>query len=174
MWKKYCRARQAADGITIRRMRVVCFISKAPDTHSEYVILIAFPLQQWLHESTLVLRYTYIACLVKYFVPSTSRSSRWALVLRFAQQPFIYCVTIVKQYLISECLQDEYGIFNRGSDRVIAELRNGSCLTFRKLKLFPSSHRNIGGTHWYVSDRNRCSWSLNPKTDLCKMYIQDI
>jgi len=31
--------------------------------HSEYVILIAFPLQQWLRERTSMLRYTYIACL---------------------------------------------------------------------------------------------------------------
>ena len=29
--------------------------------HSEYVILIDFPLQQWLRERALVLRYTYIA-----------------------------------------------------------------------------------------------------------------
>jgi len=29
-------------------------------THTEYVILIAFPLQQWLQEHALVFRYTYI------------------------------------------------------------------------------------------------------------------
>jgi len=33
-------------------------------TLSEYVILIAFPLQQWLHERSAMLRYTYTACLV--------------------------------------------------------------------------------------------------------------
>ena len=33
--------------ITIRRMRTVCWMPNATDTHSEYVILIAFPLQQW-------------------------------------------------------------------------------------------------------------------------------
>ena len=33
--------------ITILRMRVACWITKATDTHSEYVILIAFPRQQW-------------------------------------------------------------------------------------------------------------------------------
>ena len=33
-------------------------------THSEYVILLAFPRQQWLLEGTSILRYTYIACLV--------------------------------------------------------------------------------------------------------------
>jgi len=37
---------------------------KATNTHSEYVILIAFALQQWLHERTLKLRYTYIDCFV--------------------------------------------------------------------------------------------------------------
>jgi len=35
---------------TIRCMRIACWITKAADTHSEYVILIAVPLQQWLHE----------------------------------------------------------------------------------------------------------------------------
>ena len=34
-------------------------------THSEYVILPAFLLQQWLHERASLLHYTYIACHVK-------------------------------------------------------------------------------------------------------------
>jgi len=33
-------------------------------THSEYVIVIVFPLQQWLYEGTSLLRYTYIGFLV--------------------------------------------------------------------------------------------------------------
>ena len=36
----------------------------SPLAHTEYVILIAFPQQQWLRERASVLRYTYIACLV--------------------------------------------------------------------------------------------------------------
>ena len=40
--------RLATDGNTIRRMRFALWIPKAANTHSEYVILIAFPLQQWL------------------------------------------------------------------------------------------------------------------------------
>ena len=48
----------------IRRMRVALGIPKATDRHSEYVIIIAFPLQQRLHERASMLRYTYIACLV--------------------------------------------------------------------------------------------------------------
>jgi len=38
------------DGNIIRRMHVACWIHKAANTHSEYAILIIFPLQQWLHE----------------------------------------------------------------------------------------------------------------------------
>jgi hypothetical protein len=50
--------------MTVWRMRIICWIPKATNTHSEYVILIAFPLQQWLHERASMLRYTYIACHV--------------------------------------------------------------------------------------------------------------
>jgi len=49
----------------IIRMRFACWIPKATDTHSEYVILSVFPLQQWLHERASMLRYTYIACRVR-------------------------------------------------------------------------------------------------------------
>jgi len=34
--------------IKVWRMRVACWIPKAINTYAEYVILIAFPLQQWL------------------------------------------------------------------------------------------------------------------------------
>ena len=39
--EKYRRTRQATDDI-IRRMRFACWITKATETHSEYIILIAF------------------------------------------------------------------------------------------------------------------------------------
>ena len=42
--------------MTVWRMCIERYIPKATDTHSEYVILIAFPLQQWLHERALILR----------------------------------------------------------------------------------------------------------------------
>ena len=56
-------AGQATDNNVIRRMRIASWISKATDTHSEYV-LITFPLQQWLYERASMLRYAYIVCLV--------------------------------------------------------------------------------------------------------------
>jgi len=45
-------------------MRFACWIPKVTDTHSEYVIPIAFPRQQRLRQRVSVLRYTYLACLV--------------------------------------------------------------------------------------------------------------
>jgi hypothetical protein len=50
--------------MTIRRMHIACWITKATDIHSEYVICIAFPLQEWLHEHTSMLCYMYISFLV--------------------------------------------------------------------------------------------------------------
>ena len=54
--------------ITIGRMRIACWIPKAANTHSEYVTLIAFPLQQWLHERAPLLRYTYMGPFLKYIL----------------------------------------------------------------------------------------------------------
>ena len=36
--------------IIVRRMRLACWITKATDTHSEYVILVAYVRQHWLRE----------------------------------------------------------------------------------------------------------------------------
>ena len=49
--------------MTIRRVHIACWIPEATHTHSEYVILIAFPLQL-VAQATSMLRYTYIARLV--------------------------------------------------------------------------------------------------------------
>ena len=62
--EKYCRAGQDTDANTIWRMRIGCRMTKATDRNSDYVILLSFPLQQWLHERGSMLCYTYIACLV--------------------------------------------------------------------------------------------------------------
>ena len=50
--------------MTVRRTRIACWTPKAADTHSEYIIIIDFPLKQWLRERASLLCYTYIACLV--------------------------------------------------------------------------------------------------------------
>jgi hypothetical protein len=47
-------------------MPVACWIAKATNAHTACVcvILVAFPLQQWLHERAAMLLSTYIACTV--------------------------------------------------------------------------------------------------------------
>jgi len=51
-----------------RRREGACALNaeyrKATDTHSEYIKLIVFPLQQWLHERGPLLHNMYNACLV--------------------------------------------------------------------------------------------------------------
>jgi len=44
--------------MTIWRICISCWIPKSTDTHSEYAILIAFPLQQCCHERDSKLHYT--------------------------------------------------------------------------------------------------------------------
>jgi hypothetical protein len=51
---------------TIWRMGISWSRPKATNTNSEFSILIALPLQQWLHERAWMFRYTYIACVVCY------------------------------------------------------------------------------------------------------------
>jgi hypothetical protein len=63
IWKNMVQLDRPQMNNIIRRMRVACWKTKAEDTHLEYVILIAFPRQQRLHERVSMLRYTYIASL---------------------------------------------------------------------------------------------------------------
>ena len=76
--------------MAIWRMGIVCRIPKATNTISEHVILISFPLQQLLHVSASMLRYTYITCRV-YFSH------------RCLQQRI--CETLLKQGLFTHLLK---------------------------------------------------------------------
>jgi light-regulated signal transduction histidine kinase (bacteriophytochrome) len=64
MWKKYGRATQATGDNVIRCTPFAWWITKATDTHTEYVILTAFPWQKWLCEGASALGFAYVACLV--------------------------------------------------------------------------------------------------------------
>ena len=51
---KYGRIKQATDDNIISRMRIACWMTKATNTHSEYLTLIVFfPLQTWLQRKCL-------------------------------------------------------------------------------------------------------------------------
>jgi len=62
---KYCRAGQDTDENTAHAHCM--WIPKDTNTHSEYVILIAIPRQQWLHERALMLRLYYTVCVFVLF-----------------------------------------------------------------------------------------------------------
>ena len=66
MWKNTVESYKPQ--LTIRRMRIACWIGKATNTHSEYVILTALPVQKWLHERASTLRCMYIACLIFHII----------------------------------------------------------------------------------------------------------
>ena len=42
--------------MAVWRILHLCWITKATNTHSEYLVFIAFPLQQWLYERAKFLR----------------------------------------------------------------------------------------------------------------------
>jgi len=56
-------------------MCIACCMTKATDTHSEYVILIAVPRQRWLRERASTLGCTYTACLYQRYthLPQTQQ-----------------------------------------------------------------------------------------------------
>ena len=63
------------------RMRIARWITKATDTHSEYVTLTALPLQQWLHERSSIVPYItsiviFMSMWVTYCYKITSLLSR--------------------------------------------------------------------------------------------------
>ena len=89
--EKYGGARGATNGITIWRIQVACWISKATSTHmpthlgthtyrDTYVILIAFSWQ--LCKRALMLHYMYIAWLVTFSLYFVSLRARVILLLK--------------------------------------------------------------------------------------------
>ena len=56
MWENIVDSDRIQKKKTIRHMHFAVWIHKATNTQSEYVILITFPLQQWLSERSSMLR----------------------------------------------------------------------------------------------------------------------
>jgi len=53
MWKNIVEP--YSPQMIIWHMHIACWICKSTNTYSDHVLLIAFPLQRWLHEHTSVL-----------------------------------------------------------------------------------------------------------------------
>jgi hypothetical protein len=62
MWKNIIKPDKTQ--MTIWRMRIAFWIPQTIDTHSESVLLIAFRLQQWLHERASVLHNSILPVLL--------------------------------------------------------------------------------------------------------------
>jgi hypothetical protein len=61
--------------MTIWRMRIECWLSKATNTRLEYAVLITFALLQWLNERVLMLRYSSLPVLCNLSSGSSTRTS---------------------------------------------------------------------------------------------------
>jgi hypothetical protein len=81
-------------------MRFAWWIINATDTHSEYVILNAFPRQQWLRERASVLRYTYIACLLCYCIRQQKKAVTY---FKFRRSNRGNALSVVSGRLVEAC-----------------------------------------------------------------------
>ena len=89
--EKYCTPVQATDDKITRHMRSACWITKATNTQSDYVIHIGFLLQQRLHGRATKLHKTSIACLVTLTAVSlasthSSQSTHYVSLVIFGSQ----------------------------------------------------------------------------------------
>jgi hypothetical protein len=113
------------------------WIPKATNTYSEYVIHIAFPLQQWLHERASMLCYTCIARLVSN--------------LFFAILPIIGFVAVVK-------------CFNKFYVHVTVHRDMWPCIvTCDRTSWHVAVHRDM----WpYIVTCDRASWHVTVHRDM--------
>jgi len=80
MFKKYSTDGQSTDNNITRPMRFACWITKVTNTHSEYVIVIAYLLQKWSRERKSVLQCnTNVTLLNKQSCPWTGLDRSWEL-----------------------------------------------------------------------------------------------
>ena len=103
--EKYCTAGQATDNI-IWRMRFACWVTETTDTHSEHVILIAFPMQQWFRALLNVTVYVHMSVLLSCVV--------WCVQLCYLSQSFVcfFCVSYIYIYIyIYRVAQKMYTLF---------------------------------------------------------------
>ena len=64
MWENMVQLQQAKDDKTIRRMHLACWITKATDTHSEYVTLLLSHGKNGYADAPELHVYSYVSCLI--------------------------------------------------------------------------------------------------------------
>jgi hypothetical protein len=81
---------QVMPQIDDRMEHAYCSLVETSNTHSEYVILISFPLQQWLHERASMLRYAYVICLVTLSSHLRRRLPSGLCLRVFLSEPYVH------------------------------------------------------------------------------------
>ena len=102
---KFCTTGQAEDDNTAHAH---CMLYNSGCKHnSEYLILIAVPLKQSLHERFPMLPYTYIACLVNYCHPRpSSRTTLTPRDLTFIDS-CVFCFRTLYEFRLKPAIQFE-------------------------------------------------------------------
>jgi hypothetical protein len=88
--------------VIIRCMQIACWTNKARNTPSEFLICIAFPLQQWLHEGVSLL-HLYANCffLWYYTLNKTNMFADWKLLCSFKFcNNMTSCICIARHHLV--------------------------------------------------------------------------
>ena len=120
MWKYIVE--RGRPQMTIWRMRIAWWITKVANKHSQYVILIGFPMQKWLHEYASMLRYTYSAL---------SLSERYLKLSFWLTQT--YFVSVAKNKRMSEMIADILRITRDLNNRCTLSRQNAEFLNVNPL-----------------------------------------
>ena len=107
--------------MTIWRMRIACWITKAANTHSEYVILIDFAWQQWLQERASMLRYKCTACLLNTLKLRTRMSQQEPCHGAGGQSPASnsgFIIPYICDYITNKCSHQTNILQNHGNEPV--------------------------------------------------------
>ena len=101
--KKYDTPGQATDGNMKLRMRFACWIAKATNTNSEYLIFLACAQQQWSRERASLLL-LYVHCLLVNILKPSSNCTQTFLQyykIHYPQSACLYFVLFLQQTLPS-------------------------------------------------------------------------
>jgi hypothetical protein len=115
--------------MTLCRMRIACWITKVIDTHSECVILLVFPQQQWLRERTSLLS------LYLHSLSCCSLHSKvgWtALPFAFGILCFRFCSALSDCFLCGWAQEEVYWSTPRTFDKLVQNIRDNFTAVFLK------------------------------------------
>jgi hypothetical protein len=69
-------------------INIACFIPKATNTNSQYIILTAYQLQQLFHERVSIIRYTYVATLLSIVICDTDTDKIFSVLRKTLKRTF--------------------------------------------------------------------------------------